>query len=176
MVPGEIFHCALSRCAPHARDNLRMAIQMLDRGRDGIDISRLNDNSFHAVAYHIPRFAGRDHGQAGGGRFVNRFGAAFQPRWKNVNRTLTEIILEIAFETDNANILAPELLQIWFRFVMDAAEQPKFAVAQIQSVPGFEQMMNPFALDQRARENCAENCRPPSRYESLHVTPARQVE
>ena len=175
MVPREIFHCALSRCAPHARDNLWTPIQMLDRGRDCIDISRLNDNSFYAIAHYVARFAGRDHGQAGGGRFVNRFGAAFQPRWKNVNRTLIEIILEIAFETENANILAPELLQIWFRFVMNAAEQPKFGVAQIQPVPRFEQMMNPFALDQRARENCAENWRPHSRFESLHVDAARQI-
>ncbi len=148
---------------------------MLDRGRDGIHVSGLNHNSFHAVADHVPRFAGGDHGQAGCGRFVNRFGATFQPRWKNVNRSLIEIILEIAFETENANILAPELLQIWLRFVMNAAEQPKFGVAQIQPVPRFEQMMNPFPLDQRALKNCAENWRPRSRFESLHVNAARQI-
>src|SRR5437870_11613099 len=124
MVPREIFHCALSRCAPHARDNLWTPIQMLDRGRDCIDISRLNDNSFYAIAHDVARFAGRDHGQAGGGRFVNRIGAACQPRWKDVNRTLIELILEFAFETENANILTPECLQIWCPVVTKPAEQP----------------------------------------------------
>src|SRR5437016_12248867 len=112
MIPREIFHRALSRCAPHARDNLWTPIQMLDRGRDGIDISRLNDNSFYAIAHHVARFAGRDHGQAGGGRFVNSFGAAFQPRWKNVNRTLIEIIHVIELETENANMIDTEILKI----------------------------------------------------------------
>src|SRR5436190_20141647 len=113
MVPGEIFHRALPRRRTHARDNLRMTIQMLDRGGNCIDISRLNNDSFDAVADDVAGFTGRNHRQSTSSRFVNRFSAPFQSRWKNVNRSLTEIILEIALETEDANIFAPEFLQVW---------------------------------------------------------------
>ncbi len=34
------------------------------------------------------------------------------------------------------------------RFIVNAAEKPEFGVAQIQSMPCFEEMMNPLSLDQ----------------------------
>src|SRR5256885_1411562 len=40
---------------------------------------------------------------------------------------------------------------------MNAAEQPEFGIAQIQSMPRFEQVVNPFSLDQRSGKNCAED-------------------
>ncbi len=107
---------------------------MLNARCDCIDISRLNDDSFQAVAHHVARFAGRDYRQAGRGSFVNRFGAALEPRWENVNGTLLEIILEVALKTENANILAPEFFQMRLRFIMNAAEQPELGVAQIQAM------------------------------------------
>src|SRR4030081_968114 len=111
MVPGKIFHHALSCRRAHPRDNLRMAIQMLDRGGDRIDISRLNDNSFDTIAHYVARFACRDHGQAARCRFVNRLGAAFQTRWEYINRSWIEIILEVAAKTENAHVVAAEFFQ-----------------------------------------------------------------
>src|SRR5207248_5431481 len=110
MVPGEIFHGALSRGRAHAFDNLRVSIQMLNRGRDCIDISWLNDDAFHAVADYIAGFARCDYRQTASGRFVNCFGASFQARRKNVNRSLIQIIIEVELESKDANIVASELL------------------------------------------------------------------
>ena len=42
-------------------------------------------------------------------------------------------------------------------------------------MPGLQQMMDPFPLDQRAGKNRAENWRPRTRLESLHVHAAREV-
>src|SRR5256885_9724594 len=155
MVPGKIFYHALSRRGSHASDNLRTSIQMLDRGGDRIDIARLNNDSFHAVAHDVAGFAGRDHRQAASGRFVNRLRAALQSRRKNVNRSLIEIILEVALEPEDPNIFAAELFQIWFGFLVNAAEEPEFGILQVEPVPGFEQVVNPFSLNQRAGENGA---------------------
>src|SRR5260370_25574352 len=175
MLPREIFHHALSGSGAHARNNLRMARQMLNRRRDCIDIAGLDDDSFHAVAHNVAGFTGGNHRQTTSGRFVNRLGAAFQPRRKNVNGSLIEIILEIAFEAENANILAPEFFQIRLRFIVNAAEKPEFGVAQIQSMPCFEEMMNPLSLDQCARKNCAENYLTRSRLETLDIDAAWHI-
>src|SRR2546430_5080983 len=175
MVPGEIFDDALPRRAAHALNNFRMAIQMLDRRRDCIDIAGLDDNSFHAIADDIAGFARGDHWQARRGRFVNGFGAAFESRRKNVNRSLVQIIFQIGFETEDANVFAPKLFQMRFRFIMNAAEQPKLGIAQIQSVPRFEEMMNSFALDQSAGKNRAENWRARSRFEPIDIDAAWQI-
>src|SRR5207253_9136510 len=115
------------------------------------------DESFHSFANDVALFTVSNYRQTTSSRFVNRLGAAFQPRRKNVNRSLIEIILEIALEAENANILAPEFFQIRLRFIVNATEKPEFGVAQIQSMPCFEEMMNPLSLDQCARKNCAEN-------------------
>ena len=48
--------------------------------------------------------------QSAGRRFVRDFRAAFPLRGENVDCSLVEIILWIANEPDNANIIAPELL------------------------------------------------------------------
>src|SRR2546426_651127 len=62
-------------------------------------------------------------------------------------------------ETDGADIVAPEFLQVRFRFFMDRTEQPQFGPFQIQPMPRFEQMVNSFALDQGAGKNCAKDWR-----------------
>src|SRR5260370_1466003 len=175
MVPGEIFHHALSRRRTHAGANDWMAIQMLDRRGDCIDISRLDDDSFDTIADDVARFARSDHGQAARCRFVNRFGASFQTRWENINRALIEVILEIALKTENANVLAAEFFQMRLRLIMNIAEQPELGIAQIQSLPRFEQPMNPFALDQSPGKNCAENWWTRSRLETLRIDAPRQV-
>src|ERR1700693_4587381 len=99
-----------------------MVIQMLDRGRDSIDVSRFDNDSFHSVADHVTGFARCDHWQSASRRLVNCFCAAFQSRWKNVDRPLVQIILEIALETENANVVSPEFLQVRLGFLVNAAE------------------------------------------------------
>ena len=86
MVPGEIFHYALPGRISHALDDFRMSIQMLQCRRDCIDVSRLNDDSFHAVTNDIAGFARCDDGQTAGGSFINGLRAAFPLRRKNVKR------------------------------------------------------------------------------------------
>ena len=59
----------------------------------------------------------------------------------------------------SANVVAPEFLQMRFRFLVDGAKQPKLGVLQVQPMPCFEQMMNSFAFDQRAGKNRAKDRR-----------------
>ena len=42
-------------------------------------------------------------------------------------------------------------------------------------MPGFEQMMDSFAFDQRSGKNCAKNRRTRARFEALHIDSARQI-
>src|SRR5437588_1415104 len=125
MVPGEIFHNPLPRRLAHPLDDFRMPVEMFDRRRDGINIARANDDSFDAIADNVAGFAGRDHWQTTSGRFVNGFRAAFEAGWKDVNRSLTEIIFEIAFKTEDTNIPCSEFLQMWFGLIVNLPEQPK---------------------------------------------------
>ena len=76
-----------------------------------------------------------------------------------MDRRLTQIFFHVPRETDGADIVAPEFLQVRFRFFMDRTEQPQFGSFQIQPMPGFEQMVNSFALDQGAGKNCAKDWR-----------------
>src|SRR5204863_7758176 len=76
MVPGEILNHAASCCAAHLVDYFRMGMQMFDRRRDRIDISRLHDDSLHAIAHQIACFACSDLWQTAGSRLVGDFGAA----------------------------------------------------------------------------------------------------
>src|SRR5947207_2294251 len=155
---------------------------MLNRARDCLDIPGLNNDSFYAVPHHVTRLSRRNHRQSARGRFVNCFRAAFQTRRENVNRSLIEIVLGVALETENANVLTAEFFQMRLRLFMDTAEEPELGVAQIQPMPRFEQMVDSLALDQRTRENRPKNWRllPPVRlgpwFETIDIDAARQVE
>jgi len=94
MIPGEVFNYAAPRCAAHPLDDFGMPTQVLERGSDGINISRFHDDSLHTITYHIARLAGGDLRQTAGGRFIGNLGAAFPLRRKNMDRALAEIILE----------------------------------------------------------------------------------
>src|SRR6266516_5511506 len=97
---------------------------MLQRRHDRIDVSRSHDDSFDAVAHNIASFACGDLRQGAGGRFIGDFGATFPLRGKNMNRTLAKIALRIMHKSHKANVVAPELLEIRLRFVMDRAYKP----------------------------------------------------
>src|SRR6266571_3131559 len=116
MIPSKIFHHAPPRRLTHALNNFGMAIQILDRGSNGIDISRLHNDPLDAVAYYVARFARGDYRQAASCSFVDRLGAAFQTRRKNVYRSLIEIILGIAYESEDSDVVAPKFFQVRFCF------------------------------------------------------------
>src|SRR6266851_9401133 len=108
---------------------------MLERARDGIDVSGLNDDSLNAVADDVARFAGRDLRQTAGRRFVNNFRAALPLRWKNVHRALTETGLRVAHETESLDVLAPKSFQVRPGFIMHRPDQPQFCIRQIKPMP-----------------------------------------
>ena len=95
MVPREIFNYTTSRGAAHLLNDFRMPVQMLEGRCDCVDITRLHDNSFHAITHYIARFTRGDLGQSARCGFVCHFGAAFPLRRKNVYRTLVKIILRV---------------------------------------------------------------------------------
>ena len=68
-----------------------------------------------------------------------------------------------------------EVFQMRLGFFMDRAEQPEFRIRQVQSMPRFEQMMNAFALDQRAGKDRAKDWRARSRLEPIGVDPTGEV-
>jgi hypothetical protein len=53
MVPREIFNNATSRGITHFLNDFRMSVQLLKCGCNRVDITRLHDNSFDAVAHDI---------------------------------------------------------------------------------------------------------------------------
>src|SRR5713226_9815406 len=57
VVPGKILHHAPPGRVAHLLDDFRMPIQLFDRSGDGIDISRLHNDSFNAVAHDVAGFA-----------------------------------------------------------------------------------------------------------------------
>src|SRR5207244_13005694 len=67
MAPSEIFNDAAPRPVAHPLNDFRMSLEMLERRRDGIDISWPDDDSFNPIAHDIARFPGRDLRQAAGG-------------------------------------------------------------------------------------------------------------
>ena len=110
MVPGKILYNATSGGSAHFLHYFAMPIQMLERRRNCIHISGLYDDSLDSITDHITRLMRGDLRQSARCRFVRHFRAAFPLRGKNMNCPLVEIILRIANESDNANIIAPELL------------------------------------------------------------------
>ena len=56
MVPREIFNYTTSRGAAHLLNDFRMPVQMLEGRCDCVDITRLHNNSFHAITHYIARF------------------------------------------------------------------------------------------------------------------------
>ena len=89
---------------------------------------------------------------------------------------LAQIIFHIAHKAHGLDVVAPIFPQVRLRFFVDRAHQPELRVFQIQPMPGFEKMMNPFALDQRAGKNGAKDRRAHPWLETFHVYAARQVE
>ncbi len=120
---------------------------MLERCGDRLNISRLHDNSIHAIAHNIARLARGDLRQPAGGCFICDFGATLPLRRKNMNRALAEIIFRIVHKSYNANVIAPELLEIRLRFIVDVTDKPQLGVWQIQAMPCFEHMVNALAFN-----------------------------
>ena len=92
-----------------------------------------------------------------------------------MHRSLAQIILHVALEPDDLDVVAPIFLQVRFGFVVHGTHQPKLCVLQVQPVPRFQQMMDSFPLDERAGKNRPENRRARPRLESLHVHASGQV-
>src|SRR4029450_5321707 len=175
MVPCEIFNYATSRGAAHLLDDFRMSMQMLERRCDCVDITRLYNNSFHAVAHYIACFTCGDLRQRACRGFICHFGAAFPLRRKNMYRALVKIILRVAYKSHYADVIAPEFFKERLRFIMHVAYQPQLRIKQIETRQCLEHMVNAFAFDQCARKNSTKFGRRISRPESFHVHPARQV-
>src|SRR5204863_4686765 len=97
---------------------------MIERRGDRVDVLWLHDNSLHAIAHDVARFARSDLRQRAGGRFISDFGAALPLRGKNVNRALDKTILWIAHKSYNPNVISPEFLEILLRFVMHSTHKP----------------------------------------------------
>ena len=92
-----------------------------------------------------------------------------------MDRALAEIILRIRHKSHNANVIAPEFLEMRLRFVVDITDEPQFGLRQIQAMPCFEHMLNTLAFNQRAGKNRTEFRRTLTRLEALHVHSSRQV-
>ena len=175
MVPREIFNYATSRGAAHLLNNFRMSVQMLECRCDRVDITRLHDNSFHAIAHHIACFTRGDLGQRTCRGFIGYFGAAFPLRRKNMYRALAKIILRVARKSHYPDVIAPELFKKRLRFIVHVPNQPQLRIRQIETMPCLEHMLDAFAFDQSACKNSAKFSRSISRLESFHVHPAGQV-
>src|SRR5207248_4574831 len=175
MVPREIFNYTTSRGAAHLLNDFRMPVQVLECRCDRIDIARLHDNSFHAIAHYIARFTRGDLGQCTRCGLVCHFGAAFPLRRKNMYRALVKIILWVAHKSHHPDVIAPKLFKEGLRFVVHVANQPELRIRQIETMPCFEHMLDAFAFDQSTREDSAKFGRPISWLESFHVHSAGQV-
>src|SRR6266446_5793434 len=121
MVPGKIFNYAPPGRAAHLFNHFRMSIKIFECGRDGIDVSRPDNDSFHLVAHNISRLARRDLRQTAGRSFICDFGAALPLRRKNVHCALVEIILRITHKPERADAVAPEFFEIRPRLLVDRA-------------------------------------------------------
>ena len=104
------------------------------------------------------------------------FALPSQLRREDVDGALAEIILHVPREADDADVVAPELLQMRLRFVVHGADEPQLRVLQLQPMPGFEQVMDALALDERAGKDGAEKRRALARPEAVDVHAARQIE
>src|SRR5437773_19541 len=108
----------------HSLNDFGMSIQMLECRCDRVDVTRLHDNSFHAIAHHIACFARGDLWQRTCRGFICHFGAAFPLRRKNMYRALVKIILRVARKSHYPDVIAPELFKKRLRFVMHMSNQP----------------------------------------------------
>ena len=92
-----------------------------------------------------------------------------------MHRSLAQIILHVALESDDLDVVAPVLLQVRPGFFVDGADEPELGVLQVEPVPGFQQMMNSFAFDQRSRKYRAENRWTHPWLEPFHVHAPRKI-
>src|SRR6266700_5892226 len=142
---------------------------MLERSDDCLNIPRSYDYSLHAIAHYIARLARGDLRETAGGRLIGNLGAAFPVRRKNMDRALAEIILRIRHKSHDTNVIAPELLEIRLRLVVDVTDKPQLGVWQIQAMPCFEHVLNALAFNQCAGKNRTEFRRALTWLEALHV-------
>src|SRR5439155_23561853 len=63
----------------------------------------------------------------------------------------------------------------WLRFIVDETDQPQLGVAQIEPVPCFEDVLNPFSLDQCARKHRPKLFWPRTRLEAFRIHSAREI-
>src|SRR2546423_7183879 len=90
-------------------------------------------------------------------------------------RSLVQIIFHVALETDPLDVVAPEFFQVRFGFLMDRADEPELGILQVEPMPGFKQVMDPFAFDERSGKNRAKNRGTRSWLEPLDVDPAGEI-
>src|SRR5947208_14084726 len=136
MVPREILNYTTSRGSAHLLNDFGMSIQMLECRCDRVDVTRLHDNSFHAIAHHIACFARGDLWQRTCRGFICHFGAAFPLRRKNMYRALVKIILRFARKSHYPDVIAPELFKKRLRFVMHMSNQPKLRLSEVRAMSG----------------------------------------
>ena len=58
---------------------------------------------------------------------------------------------------------------------MHGADEPEFRILKIEPMPGLEQMMDSFALDQRPGKDRAKIRRPHSGREAIHIDASGQI-
>src|SRR6266404_275727 len=175
MVPGEILDYATSSRGALLFDDFRMSIQMLERSCDRVHVSRLHDDSFNAIAHHVACLARGDLRQRARRRFICDLGAPLPLRRKNVNRPLAEIVLRVTHKSYDANVIAPELLQIGLRLFVDETNQPQLGIRQIEAVPCLQDMLNTLAPNQRTGKNRSKFLWPLPRLEAFDIHTSRQV-
>src|SRR6266478_7271414 len=175
MVPGEILSYPTPRRGAHLFNDFRMSIQMLERHCDRVHIPRLHNNSFNAIAHHIACLARGDLRQRARRRFICDLGASLPLRRKNVNGALAEITLRVRHKSYDANVVAPEFLQIRFRLFMHETNQPQLGISQIEAVPCLQHMLNALAPNQGTGKNSAKFLWSFSRLETLDVNASRQM-
>src|SRR5438477_6024601 len=175
MVPREILNYTPSRRGTHLFNDFRMSIHMLKRSCDCVHISRFHNDSVDPITHDIACLASGNLRQGAGGCVVGDLGAPLQLRRKNVHRALVEISLRVSHKPYNANVIAPELLQIRLRFFMHEPDQPQLGISQIQPVPRLQHMLNAFASYQSACKNSAKFLWSLPRSETFDIYPSRQV-
>ncbi len=175
MVPGEILNYATSCRGAHLFNDFKMSIQMLKRRCDRVHISRLHNDSFDAIADYIACLARGDLRQSARRRFICNLGAPLPLRRKNVNRALAEIILRVTDKSYDANVIAPEFLQVRLRLFVHETNQPQLRIGQIQVVPCLQHMLNALAPDQCTGKNSTKFSWPFSRPETFDIHAPRQI-
>src|SRR6266480_1583133 len=108
-------------------------------------------------------------------RFICDLGAPLPLRRKNMNRALAEIILRVTDKSDDANVIAPEFLQIRLRLFVHETNQPQLGIRQSEAVPCLQHMLNALALNQCTGKNSTKFLWPFSWPKALDIHASRQI-